>query len=674
MELREFAERVLMGTCLEEKLRLNPSDVTDDNPGDAIALPSLPGRPEGLVMASKNVRGNFPSLKQLEDDEQRGRVLHFLANHELLATELMALVLLRFPNAPKEFRLGVFKTLKEEQAHTLMYMRRMKECGIEFGSVPLNDYFWKMVSPMEQPIDFVTRLSLTFEQANLDYSKHYAKLFQIVGDSSTAKVLEKIYSDEIEHVGHGLKWFKKWKQDGHSDWQAYKHQLSFPLVPSKAKGMAPFNREGRIAAGLDSEFIDKLELIEGSRGRTPIVHLFNPNAEGYAQAQASGRPYSPKKAELALEHDLEMLPMAWARRDDVVLVHQTPSLQHLAYLRRAKMQLPEWVNYSESLADRKLGGMEPWAWTSDAIGKLKKYVSIVSPKTIAPFRDDLGVELFSKDCGRILLAKIQPEEVCKRFDSFEQVRQFAATRAGDILMKAPFSSAGRGHRKYLTSEGWIEPVQRWVERVIDSQGFVIAEPYLNRVLDFSAQYQMNSEGQVKLRGMTRVINDAGGRFLGCMVHQKWISGADEKMTQWLFRDAQVMQIYRYDLPRLLEKSLGRFSPLSAFGVDAFVYLDSENRFRLRSVVELNMRFTMGRVALDLLQKNGPIAGYYEILRKSKLAKPIEQILQELNHGIEEVSMEEGSIVLNDPALAQEFYAVWHARKTVSEIEQIAFNQ
>ena len=142
------------------------------------------------------------------DDElrgERGVMLHFLANHELLAAELMALVLLRFPNAPKEYRAGVYEAMREEQAHALMYVRRMKECGIAFGELPVNDHFWKLVAPMETPLDFVTRLNLTFEQANLDFSKHYAGLFRQVGDTATAAVLEKIHLDEIGHVGHGLK-------------------------------------------------------------------------------------------------------------------------------------------------------------------------------------------------------------------------------------------------------------------------------------------------------------------------------------------------------------------------------------------------------------------------------------------------------------------------------------
>ena len=73
----------------------------------------------------------------LENEYARGQLLHFLANHELLATELMALVLLKFPEAPRAFRQGILVTLQEEQEHTRMYMRRMKECGVELGSHPL---------------------------------------------------------------------------------------------------------------------------------------------------------------------------------------------------------------------------------------------------------------------------------------------------------------------------------------------------------------------------------------------------------------------------------------------------------------------------------------------------------------------------------------------------------
>src|SRR5215472_10021928 len=115
MELREFAEQVLFATTLEEKLR-TPQNVTDEHPGAPLATPAAPGRPEHLQFKPHATgKSEFPGLHRLEDKTERGKLLHFFANHELLATELMALVLLKFPEAPAAFRKGVFETLKDEQ-------------------------------------------------------------------------------------------------------------------------------------------------------------------------------------------------------------------------------------------------------------------------------------------------------------------------------------------------------------------------------------------------------------------------------------------------------------------------------------------------------------------------------------------------------------------------------
>src|SRR5437764_2824695 len=211
MELRQFAERVLFGTSLEDKLYC-PHLVTDFHPGPPLAAPENPGRPTELRFKPLHSgKADFPSLHRLEDERERGRLLHFFANHELLATELMALALLRFPDAPAAFRRGLWQTLKDEQMHTRLYVQRMRECGIEFGELPVSGYFWRSVASMESPLDYVARLSLTFEQANLDFCRHFARGFDAVGDAETAALLERIYRDEIGHVAYGLKWFRKWK-------------------------------------------------------------------------------------------------------------------------------------------------------------------------------------------------------------------------------------------------------------------------------------------------------------------------------------------------------------------------------------------------------------------------------------------------------------------------------
>ncbi|MCH8157225.1 MAG: DUF455 family protein, partial [Nitrospinae bacterium] len=133
MNVREFAQRVLLADSLEDKLEfVDVEKLTDDERGNAIEALVEPGRPLDLRMRLKGGEHSLakPNISEVSNDEERGRLLHFFANHELLATELMALVLLKFPNAPSEFRRGVLKTLKEEQRHTRWYIERMKECGV----------------------------------------------------------------------------------------------------------------------------------------------------------------------------------------------------------------------------------------------------------------------------------------------------------------------------------------------------------------------------------------------------------------------------------------------------------------------------------------------------------------------------------------------------------------
>ena len=229
MNITQFAEQIVFGTTLEEKLQ-SPGRLTYDSggqPSRRFESVRSPSRPQGMEMQLADASAVPPPGEHLlENEKSRGQLLHYLANHELLATELMALVLLKFPDAPIAFRRGVLVTLQEEQEHTRMYLRRMKECGVEFGSWPLSGQFWKIVEPMQSPMDFVSRLSLTFEQANLDYSKHFAKVFSRIGDVETSAVLQKIYEDEIGHVKHGLEWFRQWKDPSQSDWDAYQQALS----------------------------------------------------------------------------------------------------------------------------------------------------------------------------------------------------------------------------------------------------------------------------------------------------------------------------------------------------------------------------------------------------------------------------------------------------------------
>ena len=661
MELRDFAEQVLFGKTLEEKLLINPKLVTDEAPAQPFIMADGPGRPIELRISERGVKADFPGTNRLDDDQERGKMLHFLANHELLATELMALVLLKFPNAPKEFRMGVYQTLKEEQAHTLMYMRRMRECGVEFGELPVNDYFWRAVAPMEQPMDFVSRLSLVFEQANLDYSVHYAKLFRQVGDGGTAAVLEKIYEDEIEHVGHGLKWFRKWKDQSKSDWEAFQTQLHFPLAPVRAKGLAPYNAEGRRLAGIDEDWIELLEVAEQSRGRTPVVHFFNPNAESEEVARVNKKAFTAKKNVRLLEEDLDMVSLALARRDDVLLLHKEPSRQHLKNIRAWGFPMPQCVviGNSSELEERRVGGVRPWAWQQKASDALEPFSHNMSENVEASWRAESPSLWLSKEFG-YELEKMIGDPVGEWCTSIDEVESYVDGAVGDVLMKAAYSNAGRGHCRLLGAE-WTKSSRGWLRRVLKEHGGVLVEPWLERVLDFSSQYEIASNGEIKQRGMTRVINDELGRFRGSLVLPKWSQGLDEELTSFLFRDCQVHHFYRHTLVKALGELLADSGYVGALGVDSMVFRDADGNLVFRPVVELNLRHTMGRVALELLKKTAPgLGGHYEILRKSQMTEPIKLGPEE--ESAEKLVLTAGVYVLNDPEQAEEFLAVYRVAK------------
>ena len=354
MEIRALARAVLYGARLQDKLLDADTPLTDAKPGPALTeAPSAPGRPRKLTLGGGRRRSRFPGPGQLANPVARGRALHFFANHELLAMELMALALLKFPTAPPGFRRGVAHTLREEQAHLRRYQARMAELGVDLGDVPVSDFFWSTMADMATPLDYVVRMSLTFEQANLDHARHYGALFRQAGDEQTAELMDLVFEEELGHVQHGVTWFNRWRQDGapdpnESDWHAYQRLLPEPLTARRAKGQ-PYFFDARRRVGLSETFARELEIYSHTRGRPPTVWLFEPDFE----AQHEGTETSPVTRAIAA--DLAAVLMFVAASDDVVATPVRPTAAVLTPLARAGFEVPELL-----VAD-PVHARPPWA-------------------------------------------------------------------------------------------------------------------------------------------------------------------------------------------------------------------------------------------------------------------------------------------------------------------------
>lgn len=215
----------------------------------------------------------MPKAASFADPARRGVAHHLMANHELQAAEVMAMMLLAFPEAPTEFRMGLASVLRDEQRHTKMHARRAAELGVPFGSLPVNGYIWSKSRAFRSVLDYLAGIPLTLEQRNLDHSLEFESWFLAVDDTKGAAIVRTIHDDEIRHVAFGLEWLRRLKPSERSDFDAWSDHLHWPLRPEKAIG-ARFDRESRVAAGLDDDFLNRLESeftrMEGQKnGTTP---------------------------------------------------------------------------------------------------------------------------------------------------------------------------------------------------------------------------------------------------------------------------------------------------------------------------------------------------------------------------------------------------------------------
>jgi uncharacterized ferritin-like protein (DUF455 family) len=623
MRLRDFAEQILFSETVADKL-ITPESLDDTKPGPALSTPHAPGRPDGLSFPATDATHSFefPNVNTINCSEEIGKILHFFANHELLALELMALCILKFPDAPETFRRGLAHTMSEEQRHVRMYCQRLHECGVELGEIPVNDFFWRCTAPMDSPRQFVAQMSLTFEQANLDYSRYYADVFETIGDPQTAALMRQVYEDEIAHVRHGLMWFNRWRDPEESVWDAYRTTLRIPLTPNRAKGIG-FNREGRLKAGLQNNFIDELEVYAHSKGRSPAVFVFDANAE--CSARADSARVSVPAAVARLNRDLELLPLALTVRDDTVLVNKQPSVRFRKSLLTAGFTLPEFIEWTPgtlpgALTDRRIVALRPWAWTPASIAELAPLKPLLTTAQGAPEWTSQRRDIFSKAWSLELLHSFIDEypdraqadgvdapllcaedtvgRACESLAAVdENIAEFANQDINELVVKAAFGAAGQMMRRFSADSAGS--IRDWTAAALREHGTVILEPWLDKIHELSLLIDVEQK-RARVLGHAQMLTTAGGQYIGTLFGRTTAYTAPE-VLRFLYGGGQPDH-WLNAVSSAVGNGLRKAGYLGPAGIDVFIFRDDAGRLRLKPIVEINPRFTMGHVALRLARR------------------------------------------------------------------------
>src|ERR1019366_9365734 len=439
---------------------------------------------------------------------------------------------------------------------------------------------------------------------------------------------------------------------------------------------------------------------------------------------AEGKKFNPTKHQAQLAHDLENLPQFLCRQDDIVLVNPKPSVEFLSRLKQAGFPLPEFVaaNSVRDLQKRKLGSLRPWAWGPDSFELLKPvFASVTGEKRANDKRFNEGIaQLYSKTWSAIFLRRIisgssrgneaqtlitqhatritgsksqslltsaaAQDWLCTENEIGVPVNPLDEARAAiakirarghhKIVVKASFGVAGSNALRLFEPE--LLPAQlRWLENAFAHKRELVVEPWLERELDFSIQLEMTAHG-LKLCGYTGLLNDARGQFQANFAEPHHHKRIPAKIISRFREPANISN-------RLLEFYGGIFAALEAelrrvdfagpIGIDAFVYRNAGGAVKLKPVVEINPRYTMGRVLVELMRQTCQNCfGAFRLVNTAQLraagfeifpgyAQWLEKTFPLQLEGEPVSRIREGALCLNDPAQAQAVLAVFQVSRT-----------
>lgn len=327
---------------------------------------------------------------------------------------------------------------------------------------------------------------------------------------------------------------------------------------------------------------------------------FNPDCE---LAVADGHMYyTPPQNIARMERDLAYLPVYYAGASDAVLVEDLPLGHFLEEEEDLWLRpLPRLILREETDSTSSCL-FTPWGWSPRAVAVAER-MGAKSREWKAEYRDlhsrMTGIEVLKKlyeisgiESGNSLKTLWETSIVPIRITSLKEV--ISMVESGPSVIKLPWSSSGKGVRMIDT---WNLKEEEWVSGGIRRQGYVTAEPFLDRVEDFAMEFYME-RGRAVFRGLsyfrTGNSGEYGWNFLG---PQQRIY---DKLSACISREDLM------DLSRRLEYVLtGIYG--SAYegymGVDMMIYRDGKGGFRLHPCVEVNLRYTMGVLALYLSERN-----------------------------------------------------------------------
>jgi hypothetical protein len=313
--------------------------------------------------------------------------------------------------------------------------------------------------------------------------------------------------------------------------------------------------------------------------------------------------------------DLELLPVWYAGPGSFTLVRNVRSSYFLSALPKEfhpHISSPMILSLMmKELYRRKKFGEKPnlppitassWGVSPRSIAMFNELKQAGMTIEIPEWKDEY-VKLTRRQTAAECLKRLQDNvpitpviKIPEFFSDIDSLKKFAADNKPPFVVKTPFSSSGRG-LYWLNDRELDSRAVSWINGALKKQGTVSIEPALDKILDFAIEFYSDGQGEVKYAGLSVFETQAQGQFIGCML------GTQDLLLQRLneFISPEDYSFLVEQVRLVLQEAAGK-SYTGFMGVDMMIYKTEDGDYAVHPFVELNLRYTMGLVAMQFCRK------------------------------------------------------------------------
>lgn len=172
----------------------------------------------------------------------------------------------------------------------------------------------------------------------------------------------------------------------------------------------------------------------------------------------------------------------------------------------------------------------------------------------------------------------------------DEAERWARSFAGKKVLKSAYGLSGRGNK--IVEDHLDDKTRGFLKQQFDRGLAVIAEPWVERLFDFSTQWIIDKEKQIHYLGATICHNDAKGAYVQTEILPSHDIGSTYDRHLVAHKEEALSTLQ-------LMASMGYFGNV---GIDAMIYGDMSSA-KLHPIVEINARKTMGWLALAMQKKH-----------------------------------------------------------------------